>query len=176
MVSERLTLAAVLVKQWSPGPSPREYRPSAWGVSLTVWDSTQSPIRRGAVATMLGMAPRDIRIIAPDIGGGFGVKNRFYPEEALIPWLAKHLERPVQWIEDRREDFLSTYQAREQDHEIELAARRDGTILAAKIRILHDAGAYSPFGIIIPLEQRRDHGGPVPISGRPGGDAKRLHQ
>src|SRR5215204_4171469 len=125
VVSERLTLGRCSGQAMETRAITAEYRPSAWGVSLTVWDSTQSPhTARRCLATMLGMAPRDIRIVAPDIGGGFGVKNRFYPEEALIPWLAKHLERPVQWIEDRREDFLSTYQAREQDHEIELAARR----------------------------------------------------
>jgi len=161
VVSERLTLGRCSGQAMETRAITAEYRPSAWGVSLTVWDSTQSPhTARRCLATMLGMAPRDIRIIAPDIGGGFGVKNRFYPEEALIPWLAKHLERPVQWIEDRREDFLSTYQAREQDHEIELAARRDGTILAAKIRILHDAGAYSPFGVVVPWNSAETMVGP----------------
>jgi carbon-monoxide dehydrogenase large subunit len=161
VVRESLSLGRCSGQAMETRAVTAEYRPTAWGVSLTVWDSTQSPhTARRCLAAMLGMAPRDIRIIAPDIGGGFGVKNRFYPEEALIPWLARHLERPVQWIEDRREDFLSTYQAREQDHEIELAARRDGTILAAKIRILHDAGAYSPFGVVVPWNSAETMVGP----------------
>ncbi len=161
VVREHLTLGRCSGQAMETRAVTAEYRPAAWGVSLTVWDSTQSPhTARRCMAAMLGMAPRDIRVIAPDIGGGFGVKNRFYPEEALIPWLARHLQRPVQWIEDRREDFLSTYQAREQDHQIELAARSDGTILAARIRILHDAGAYSPFGIVVPWNSAETMVGP----------------
>jgi CO/xanthine dehydrogenase Mo-binding subunit len=161
VVRERFSLGRCSGQAMETRAVTAEYRPAAWGVSLTVWDSTQSPhTARRCLASMLGMTPRDIRIVAPDIGGGFGIKNRFYPEEALVPWLAKHLERPVQWIEDRREDFLTTYQAREQDHEIELAARRDGTILAAKIRILHDAGAYSPFGVVVPWNSAETMVGP----------------
>jgi aerobic carbon-monoxide dehydrogenase large subunit len=161
VVHERLSLGRSSGQAMETRAVTAEYRPSAWGISLTVWDSTQSPhTARRCLATMLGMATRDIRIIAPDIGGGFGVKNRFYPEEALIPWLARRLERPVQWIEDRREDFLTTYQARQQDHEIELAARRDGTILAARIRILHDAGAYAPFGVVVPWNSAETMIGP----------------
>ncbi|MFN0072252.1 MAG: xanthine dehydrogenase family protein molybdopterin-binding subunit [Chloroflexota bacterium] len=161
VVKEHLTLGRSSGQAMETRAVTAEYRPTAWGVSLTVWNSTQSPhTARRCLATMLGMATRDIRMIAPDIGGGFGVKNRFYPEEALIPWLAKHLERPVQWIEDRREDFLTTYQAREQDHEIELAARSDGTFLGARIRILHDAGAYAPFGVVVPWNSAETMVGP----------------
>jgi carbon-monoxide dehydrogenase large subunit len=90
-------------------------------------------------------------MIAPDVGGGFGVKNRVYPEEVLVPYLARLLGRPVRWIEDRREDLLTSYQAREQVHYVEVAARRDGTILAVRDRYFVDNGAYSPFGIVVPI-------------------------
>lgn len=161
VVRERLSLGRSSGQAMETRAVTAEYRPAAWGVSLTVWNSTQSPhTARRCLATILDMPQRDIRMISPDIGGGFGVKNRFYPEEAVIPWLARHLERPVQWIEDRREDFLTTYQAREQEHDIEIAARKDGTILGVKIRILHDAGAYSPFGVVVPWNSAETMVGP----------------
>jgi carbon-monoxide dehydrogenase large subunit len=122
------------------------------GEHLTVWDSTQSPhTARRVLSSMLGMPQHAIRVIAPDVGGGFGVKNRFYQEEFLVPWLARRLGRPVRWLEDRREDLLTTYQARDQLHELEVAARRDGTLLAVRDRYVTNNGAYSPFGIVAPF-------------------------
>jgi carbon-monoxide dehydrogenase large subunit len=131
------------------------------GESLQVWDSTQSPhtVRR-VLAGMLGLPQHAIRVIAPDVGGGFGVKNRFYPEEFLVPFLARRLGRPVRWIEDRREDLLTTYQAREQVHHVRAAARSDGTLLALTDRYVTDQGAFSPFGLVVPFNAMTTIPGP----------------
>lgn len=123
---------------------------------LTVWDTTQAPIPiRNGLAAMLGLSERQVRVIAPFIGGGFGPKiMMFYPEEVLIPWLARKLNRPVKWIEDRRENFFATTQERSQIHEAEIALTRDGRILGVKDVFLHDAGAYAPYGLTIPINSQ----------------------
>ena len=128
------------------------YERSRLGEQLTVWDATQSPhTARRVLADMLGLPLHSVRVIAPEVGGGFGIKNRFYAEEFLVPYLARRLGRPVRWIEDRREDLLTSYQAREQVHEVEVAATSDGTILGLRDRITTDNGAYTPFGLVVPF-------------------------
>ena len=110
---------------------------------LVVWASTQWPhTARALTAALLGIPEQQVRVIPPEIGGGFGVKVEFYPEDLLVPFAARRLGRPVKWIEDRREHFQSTVHAREQVHELELAVRRDGTILGLHDRILTDMGGY----------------------------------
>lgn len=115
---------------------------------LTVWSSTQVPhsVRR-QIASQLGLAEETIRVVAPHVGGGFGPKVLVYPEEVLVPYLALELGRPVQWIEDRREHFISTAHARDQIHFVELAFDHDGRILALRDRFLLDNGAYNPMGL-----------------------------
>jgi aerobic carbon-monoxide dehydrogenase large subunit len=112
--------------------------------SFTVWDATQAPHAvRGFLANLFGLAEHQIRVIAPpDIGGGFGPKGGFYPEEALVCWLARHLKRPVKWIEDRYEHFVSCAQEREQVHTIELAFTREGKLLGLRDVFTHDLGLY----------------------------------
>lgn len=120
---------------------------------LTVWDSTQAPIPiRNGLARMLGLSERQVQVIAPFIGGGFGPKiMMFYPEEVLVPWAAIQLGRPVKWIEDRREHFYATSHDRAQLHDSELAITRDGKILGVKDVFLHDTGAYDPYGLTVPI-------------------------
>ena len=115
---------------------------------LTVWSSTQVPhsVRR-QIAAQLGLAEETIRVVAPHVGGGFGPKVLVYPEEVLVPYLALELGRPVQWIEDRREHFISTAHARDQIHYVELGFDDDGRILSLKDRFLLDNGAYNPMGL-----------------------------
>ncbi len=115
---------------------------------LTVWSSTQVPhsVRR-QIAVQLGMTEESIRVVAPHVGGGFGPKVLVYHEEVLVPYLALELGRPVQWIEDRREHFISTAHARDQIHYVELGFDDDGRILALKDRFLLDNGAYNPMGL-----------------------------
>jgi carbon-monoxide dehydrogenase large subunit len=115
---------------------------------LTVWSSTQMPhLVRRQIAAQLGLAEHSVRVIAPDIGGGFGPKVFVYPEEILIPFLALQLDRPVKWIEDRSEHFISTAHGRDQLHDVECAFDTEGRILALRDRFLLDNGAYNPMGL-----------------------------
>lgn len=118
---------------------------------LTIWSSTQEPHNvRNVVADILGLPRHQVRVIAPDTGGGFGTKLNVYPEEVVIPWLALRLGRPVKWIETRSEHMLSATQEREQIHEIEVGFDDKGTLLVLKDRFFHDMGAYCPRGAAVP--------------------------
>jgi aerobic carbon-monoxide dehydrogenase large subunit len=118
---------------------------------LTVWSGTQTPhIGRRMLADLLNRELESIRMIAPDVGGGFGPKAIFYPEEAVIPAAALKLGRPVKWIEDRREHFLCATQERDQYWDVAIAVEADGKIRGLRGRLLHDSGAFVPWGIIMP--------------------------
>jgi aerobic carbon-monoxide dehydrogenase large subunit len=123
---------------------------------LTIWDTTQAPVFvRNGLADMLGLGERQVRVIAPFVGGGFGPKiMMFYPEEVLLPWAAIRLDRPVKWIEDRREHFSATTHERSQIHDAEIALGRDGRILGIKDQFLHDTGAYDPYGLTVPINSQ----------------------
>ena len=112
--------------------------------AFTVWDATQTPHAiRAMLAYLFDLPEHRVRVIAPpDVGGGLGPKGSFYPEEALVCWLARRLRRPVKWIEDRLEHFLSAAQEREQIHTVEIAFTRDGTLLALRDVFTHDIGMY----------------------------------
>jgi aerobic carbon-monoxide dehydrogenase large subunit len=120
---------------------------------LTVWDTTQAPVViRNGLADMLGLSERNVRVIAPFIGGGFGPKiMMFYQEEVLVPWAAMKLDRPVKWIEDRAENFVATTHERGQVHDAQAAFDQDGRILGVHDVFLHDTGAYAPYGLTVPL-------------------------
>ena len=119
--------------------------------TLTTWNSTQVPhfVQQG-LAGALGLPHHKVRVIAPDLGGGFGTKASGYPEDHLVPIAAIVLNRPVKWVEDRREHMMSAAHARHQVHTISLAARRDGTIVGLRDRIWLDLGAYNVWGIVLP--------------------------
>ncbi len=119
--------------------------------ALTTWNGTQVVhfVQQGLVAA-LGLPPHKVRVIAPDVGGGFGTKANGYPEDLLIPAAAIAARRPVKWTEDRREHMMGSAHARAQVHDIEIAARRDGTMLAVRDRIWVDLGAYNSWGIVLP--------------------------
>src|SRR5947209_7268648 len=121
--------------------------------ALTCWISTQGPIPiRNGLAAIFKLPEHKVRVIAPDVGGGFGTKiMMFYPEEILTPFAAIQLGRPVKWIEDRREHFISANQERSQLHEVEYAFDDQGLLLAVRDKFLHDTGAYTPYGIIVPI-------------------------
>ena len=119
---------------------------------LTLYSATQVPhhIRR-YVAEQLGMAEGSIRLIAPDVGGGFGYKGKHYPEETIVAWAARRLHRPVKWIASRSESFISDNQGRDHLTHAELALDRDGHFLALRVETLANLGAYvSTFGAAIP--------------------------
>ena len=110
---------------------------------LTLWSSTQIPhLLRTQLSIMLDMAENHVRVIAPEVGGGFGCKLNVYAEEALIGHLAKQLDQPVKWIESRRENFLHTIHGRDQVGQVELAVNSDGAILGLKYTVTADVGAY----------------------------------
>jgi carbon-monoxide dehydrogenase large subunit len=122
-----------LVAQWD---SRRE--------TMTIWGATKIPFfNRTTLAGMLDLPEPSIVMKVEDVGGGFGVRGEFYPEDFLIPYLARHLGRPIKWIEDRREHFMATNHARETACELEIACDRDGAILGLRGRIIVDVGAYA---------------------------------
>ena len=117
--------------------------PDPMGKSLTVWLSTQGPHRaRADLAGTLGIAENKIRLIAPDVGGGFGSKGPLYREDVLTSYLALKLRRPVKWIATRSDDFVTTIQGRDQAMTSELALKKDGTMLGLKVRVVANLGGY----------------------------------
>jgi carbon-monoxide dehydrogenase large subunit len=118
---------------------------------LTVWCSTQlAHSVRDGICHVLDLTPRQVRVIAPDVGGGFGIKGVLYPEELLVAAIALRLGRPVRWIEDRMEHFQAAIHARDQVHDIELGVDAEGHITAVRDSFLVDGGAYNSLGIVIP--------------------------
>ncbi len=123
----------------------------ASGDLLTVWDSTQAPnqIKR-YLAQMLGRSEESIRVVAPDVGGSFGIKDCLFSEDVLMPFLALRLQKPVKWIEDRQENLI-TYHGRGMSLDAEVAVDKNGVILGIRASILADIGAYFYFTTPFPL-------------------------
>lgn len=129
------------------GPVPMETRGVLAEVDggtgrITLYSSTQFPhLVRQFLSGVMDIPESHLRVVAPDVGGGFGAKCEFYSEEVLAPFLARRLGRPVKWIEDRREHLLSSTQAREQRHDVEAAVLADGTITALRVESHTNNGA-----------------------------------
>jgi carbon-monoxide dehydrogenase large subunit len=126
---------------------------------LTVWGAAKvKHFNRRILGTLLGMEPESIRCIEGDVGGGFGARGEFYPEDFLIPWLAIELDRPVKWVEDRRENLMALNHSREQRWDIECAAARDGTLLAFRAHGRFNQGGYvRTHGSLLLLELTLNH-------------------
>ena len=140
--------------------------------SVTIWSSTQVVhwLKREA-AGVLGLPEVRVRCVAPDVGGGFGVKGHVYPEDLLIPYLARRLGRPVKWIEDRHEHMLCSCHSRDQIHDVEIGFDDNGRILALRDDFLVDCGAWNPIGAGIAYNTAVHLPGPykidaIAISGR----------
>ncbi len=120
---------------------------------LQVWSSTQTSTGlRAAVAAKLGLDLAQVDVMTPDVGGGFGVKIVHpWPEEVLVPLAATMLDRPVKFTEDRREHFISSAHERGQDHHVEVGFDDEGRVLGLSVRFWHDHGAYTPYGLIVPI-------------------------
>ena len=133
---------------------PLEVRSSAaaWvDGRLIQWCSTQSAHgTRDMLVGLYELEHDDVRVIAPDVGGGFGAKAGASPEDALLGWLARHCGRPVRWVETRSENMMAMVQGRDQVQEIVLGGRRDGTIEAYHLAITQDCGAYPAIGALLP--------------------------
>jgi carbon-monoxide dehydrogenase large subunit len=163
VVSERLRharLAAVFLE-------PRgalAYRDRDTG-RLVLWSSTQNPYSvRDAVARILALAAEEVQVRTPDVGGGFGPKGAPYPEEALVALAALRLERPVKWVESRREDFACSGHDREQNHEVRIGFRSDGTITGIDASFLADVGAYPAQGTGLTLNTVNHLPGPYRVA------------
>jgi carbon-monoxide dehydrogenase large subunit len=113
---------------------------------LTLWSGTQVPhLARHGLAEVLGLPEHAIRVIAPDVGGGFGVKGVLYPEDVAVCVLAMRLGRPVKWVESRREHFLACAHARDHHYAVRVGFDADGRLRALDARVLCNTGAYSVF-------------------------------
>jgi carbon-monoxide dehydrogenase large subunit len=136
ITSQRLIPTAMetrgVVAEWRPGEK-----------SLTMFSSTQIPhLLRTLTAGILGMPENLLRVITPEVGGGFGSKLNVYAEEALMGFIAMRIHKPVKWVESRRENFMCTIHGRGHVDYFELAAMRDGTMVGMKLKLIQDIGAY----------------------------------
>ncbi len=120
---------------------------------LQVWSSTQtSTSLRAAIAAKLGLDLVQVDVVTPDVGGGFGVKLVHpWPEDLVVAMAARRLGRPVRFTEDRREHFVSSAHERAQDHRVEVGFDDDGRVLGLSVEFWHDHGAYTPYGLIVPI-------------------------
>ena len=117
-----------------------------WDNTLSVWSSTQMPyFLRTNIALHLGIPEQIIRVVAPTVGGGFGQKAHFFPEEFILPWLAQEIKQPVKWVEDRREHLLAASHSKQCTIYMSLAFKSDGAMLGMKIKNICDSGAYSQY-------------------------------
>ena len=132
--------------------------------SATIWSATQVVhwVRREAAA-ILGLPEAQVRCVALDVGGGFGVKGHVYPEDLLIPFLARRLGRPVRWLEDRHEHLLCSAHSRDQLHDVEVGFDDDGRLLALRDDFTVDCGAWNPIGAGVPYNTAAHLTGPYKI-------------
>jgi len=135
-------------------PSPLEPRSTAAVVGddgrLTVWLSTQTPHQdRAGIAGILGLEAHDVRVVAPDVGGGFGAKM-LAVEDVLVAWLARAVGRPVRWTETRSENMVALSHGRGQIMEFAIGGSRDGRVHAYRLSVIQDAGAYPGIGSFLP--------------------------
>ena len=122
---------------------------------LVVFASTQAPHGvKGKLAGLYGLEPEQVRVIAPAVGGGFGAKIDLQADEALLPWIARRLDRPVRWAETRGENMVAMPHGRGQVLRIEIGGTRDGTVEAYRLTVLQDAGAYPGMGAFLPFMTR----------------------
>jgi len=136
-------------------PAPMETRAAAaaWGEDgrLTAWIPNQGAQgTKAALVRALGVEPNVVRLITPDVGGGFGAKFGIDPESVVTCWIAKQLGRPARWSETRMENLLGMPHGRAQQHKVTIGGMKDGTVLAYRIEILQDCGAYPKAGAFLP--------------------------
>ena len=141
IVKERLVHQRLVPVAMEPRAVMARYFPGE--KELTLWSSTQIPhLMRTQVAIMLGMPENRLRVIAPEVGGGFGSKLNVYGEEALLGFISVRLGKPVKWIETRRENFAGTIHGRGQTGDLEIAVAANGKILGLRYTVTADLGAY----------------------------------
>jgi aerobic carbon-monoxide dehydrogenase large subunit len=150
---EAVVTAAIVNQRVAPAPMESRSAAAAWGEDgrLTAWipnQGAQGTLR--SLAGQLGVDAASIRVITPDVGGAFGAKFGADPEHAVVCWIARELGRPVRWSETRFENLIAMTHGRAQENTVTIGGRRDGTVLAYRLDILQDAGAYPRIGAILP--------------------------
>jgi aerobic carbon-monoxide dehydrogenase large subunit len=147
-------VASEVIQNQRVAPAPMETRAGAavWADGrLTAWIPNQGAQgTKGALMGMLGLKPDEVRIITPDVGGAFGAKFGADPEHAALCWIAKDLGRPVRWTETRMENLLAMTHGRGQQQKVTIGGSRDGTVLAYRLEVLQDCGAYPKIGAFLP--------------------------
>ena len=142
VISQRMVNQRLAPNAMEPRGVVAHYEPGKG--TMTIWSSTQNPhILRTMIAAMTGLGQDQVRAIAPEVGGGFGAKINIYGEEYVAAAISKRLGIPVKWIEDRSEAFVATTHGRDILGYVDLAAKRDGTVLGLKLRLIADIGAYN---------------------------------
>lgn len=141
IVTQRIVHQRLIPNAMEPRGVLAQYFPGEQ--QLNVWSSTQIPhLLRTTLAAMLSIPENRLRVIAPEVGGGFGSKLNVYAEEALLGWIAMQLNKPVKWIESRRENMMATIHGRGQTGTVEVAVKNDGTLLGLRYNVIYDLGAY----------------------------------
>jgi aerobic carbon-monoxide dehydrogenase large subunit len=141
VVKQRIVNQRLIPNAIEPRGMVAQYNPGSG--DLTLWTATQIPhLVRLLLSMVTGIPEHKVRVIAPDIGGGFGSKLYLYPEEVIIATLAKTTGRPVKWIEERRENYVATTHGRDHVQYVEVAAQRDGTITGLRVKCIANMGAY----------------------------------
>lgn len=141
VVKERIVNQRLIPNAIEPRGMVAQYTPGSG--DLILWTATQIPhLVRLLLSMVIGIPEHKVRVIAPEVGGGFGSKLYLYPEEVIVATLAKTTGRPVKWIEERRENYVATTHGRDQVQYVEVAAKRDGTITGLRVKSIANMGAY----------------------------------
>jgi carbon-monoxide dehydrogenase large subunit len=158
----------LVIENQRVAPAPMEVRAcaSVWdGERLTQWACSQGAHgARDGLAETLGLDKSQVRVITPDVGGGFGAKSGVYAEEILVGWAARKLNTPVRWTETRTENMVSMGHGRAQRQRTRMGGTRDGRITAYRLDLLQDAGAYAKAGAVLPFMTRLMAGGVYDIA------------
>jgi carbon-monoxide dehydrogenase large subunit len=158
----------LVIENQRVAPAPMEVRScvSTWdGERLTQWACSQGAHgARDGLAEVFGLDKSQVRVITPDVGGGFGAKSGVYPEEILVGWATRKLGVPVRWTESRTENMLAMGHGRAQRQRTRMGGTRDGRITAYRLDLLQDAGAYARAGAVLPYMTRMMAGGVYDIA------------
>jgi carbon-monoxide dehydrogenase large subunit len=158
----------LVIENQRVAPTPMEVRAcaSVWdGQRLTQWACSQGAHgARDGLAAVFGLEKEQVRVITPDVGGGFGAKNGVYPDEILVGWVARKLNRPARWVETRTENMLAMGHGRGQRQRTRMGGTKDGRITAYRLDLLQDNGAYARMGGVLPFMTRLMAGGVYDIA------------
>jgi carbon-monoxide dehydrogenase large subunit len=151
---EVVTTRTIMNQRVAPAPMETRAAAAVWGEDgrLTAWIPNQGAQgTQGSLAGLLGIPTEKVRIITPDVGGAFGAKFGADPEHAMVAWVARELGRPARWTETRYENLIAMTHGRAQQQTVTIGGRRDGTVLAYRLEIVQDSGAYVRIGAMLPF-------------------------